>query len=380
MNPYLSRDEKEHFIRLTCLRLIIEQAIETYNGLKSTDKTFLSELRHARTRLDKALTIRSDALDKSAKEDLIKSVAKLQLMFLPTPEAKKAHKEMLELKSVLPVELEDFNDWYEFVIESSCKVCSRPDYEECPARRVLSKYGVYPIDPEAVGKCQYSYAEGVVGPVPQPDPATAGDQSEKANDLLKETTAIEIDVTPELAASLEAAAKDPGPASTLIEGWKPIITELLPVTFGLMNGSKLELDLPKHMAIVLLEELRRPGRLSRGLCARHVDNELIAVDMQEVVVMLVSGLEDGEWVNEQIKPATENPFQEDGERERYRVECKCGVEYFCSMNPGRTKARCRDCKATVFADRQVDPVTDPLDGVAAVLMTNRYWVEKTVGA
>ena len=64
MNAYLSREEREQYIRLTCLRVVIDNAIETYSGLKNIDKPFISDLKHARTRLDKALNIRLEALDR----------------------------------------------------------------------------------------------------------------------------------------------------------------------------------------------------------------------------------------------------------------------------------------------------------------------------
>ena len=95
MNAYLSREEREQYIRLTCLRVVIDDAIGTYSGLKNIDKPFLSELKHARTRLDKALNIRLEALDPEANQNLYRAASKLKLMFMATPEAKKATQEML---------------------------------------------------------------------------------------------------------------------------------------------------------------------------------------------------------------------------------------------------------------------------------------------
>ena len=152
----------------------------------------------------------------------------------------------------------------------------------------------------------------------------------------------------------------------------------VPVTIGLASGNKLELSLSERMASNLLAEIRKMNRSSRALCSDHVDGELIVIDMQEVVTLQVVGLEEGSW--QRPAPSFSRPdpteYIDDGVRERYRVECKCGLEYFCSMNTGREKARCRDCQATVFADRQAEPVTDPLDGTQATLLTNRYWVER----
>lgn len=161
MNSYLSRDEKENFVRLLCLAVQLEKAIDTYAGLSSTDKSFLAELRHARTRIEKATKMRRAALTPADDDKLIRDVSRVHLMFLPTPEAKKAHEETLKLKSTIPMDGGDMNDWYEFVIDTTCKVCRRADYVDCVARRILTTYGVWPVDPGACGKCQYSYQDDV---------------------------------------------------------------------------------------------------------------------------------------------------------------------------------------------------------------------------
>lgn len=161
MNPYVSKEEKANLVRLMVLQPLLSELITVYAGLKSTDKKFLTELKHGQTRLKKAVDIRLDDLEPDAMENLTKSVAKMHLMFLPTPEAKKAHKEAQEIRTHFPMAMDDFEDWYGFVIEHTCKTCARADYEECAARRVLTKYDVFPVDPEAKGKCQYSYTDSV---------------------------------------------------------------------------------------------------------------------------------------------------------------------------------------------------------------------------
>lgn len=125
MNSYLSRDEKENIVRLMTLRFQLEKVIELYSCLKNVDKNFLSELRHARTRLENSADIRLAYLDEQAKENLMASIAKLRIMFMATPEAIQANKDMLQLKSTLPINVEDFQDWFEFVIEHSCKNAPR---------------------------------------------------------------------------------------------------------------------------------------------------------------------------------------------------------------------------------------------------------------
>jgi hypothetical protein len=157
MNAYLSREEKANYIRATALAAQLELTIDSYASAKNTDPEFLKYLRMGRTMLTKALIMRSDALDIDVKNEFAKQVSRLELICAATPEAKKAHKELLELQTTLPMELQDFEDWYESVIETTCKKCLCEDFTECKTRRVLVKYGVYPIDPGAIEKCQYSY-------------------------------------------------------------------------------------------------------------------------------------------------------------------------------------------------------------------------------
>ncbi|MPN22746.1 hypothetical protein SDC9_170129 [bioreactor metagenome] len=169
MKPYLSRDEKEYFIRLSAMMVLLEEAIASYAKANSTDKEFLKLLRTGRTNLQKALQLRGSALEPSAKQEFLKQSGRLEFMCLPKPEALKANKELLALRSVLPMKIQDFEDWYSVVIEGTCKVCQREDYAECLARRVMTDYGVYPVNPDAVSTCQYSYIDeepqgvGIVG-------------------------------------------------------------------------------------------------------------------------------------------------------------------------------------------------------------------------
>jgi hypothetical protein len=411
MNQYLSRDEKENLVRLMTLRVQLEKVIELYSGLKNVDKKFLSELRHARTRLEKSADIRLAYLDDKAKENLLISISKIRIMFMATPEAIKANKEMLQLKSTLPIDVEDFQDWYEFVIEQSCKTCTRADYTACAARRVLSKYDVVPVDPEAKEKCQYSYASDLAvsesatrGLVEKPEFANLGTELEALQLRVSEYDRLKMVINDIL------HPKGDGPVNpsmcdivAYIRGdWNQFTKEIqelrnqvekmqgirpeeddtdlnyeedsLPVTLVLNNGLKIVMSLPEHMTECLIEEIQRPNRLSRSICAKFVEDEFVAIDMQEVVGMSVSGMPEINWA-ERIKQAP-MIYETSGEPERYRVECKCGTEYFCTMNATRPKARCRDCQSIVFADRQVDKITDSSDGSEATLLTNRYFVSQ----
>ncbi|MCC5468576.1 DUF5651 domain-containing protein [Pelosinus baikalensis] len=422
MNQYLSRDEKENLVRLMTLRVQLEKVIELYSGLKNVDKKFLSELRHARTRLEKSADIRLGYLDEQAKENLMVSISKLRIMFMATPEAIQANKDMLQLKSTLPIDVEDFQDWYGFVIEHSCKTCTKADYKECAARRVLSKYDVVPVDPEAQEKCQYSYASDLApetdtpGLIEKPEFANIGAELEALQLRVSEYDRLKIvindilhpngdgpanpsmcDIVAFIRSDWDRFAKEAQELRKQLEELQvkyDLLTESsgvqksgaaeedldceddgLPVTLVLNHGLKTVMHLPKHMIECLITEIKRPSRFSRSICAKFVDDEFVAIDMQEVVAMRVSGLEDIEW----SKPGVvQTQTTSTTEQERYRIECSCGAEYFANMYNGfpggRTKGRCRECQSTVFADRQVDKIPDPSDGVEATLLTNRYFV------
>jgi len=133
MNPYVSANEKAQLIRVILMKDVLKDAIDIYASLDSTDKIFLAELRHGRTRIEKAVKLRRLALENDADDKLLTAAAKLEPMFLARPEARKAHKEALELRSTVPIDIDDLQDWYGFVIESTCKSCTKTDYQECSA-------------------------------------------------------------------------------------------------------------------------------------------------------------------------------------------------------------------------------------------------------
>lgn len=463
MNAYLSKEEKHHFIRLSALALLIEPIIDEYSQAKSTDKDFLKYLRMGSTLINKALEMRGAALEKDAKADFVKQVRRLEFICVPTLEAKKAHAELLTLRSTIPMEIEDFQDWYSAVIETTCKRCYTDNFAECPIRKVLSKYGVYPIDPEAKGKCQYSYVgtpeaeelQPVEGPMAVPadvyNAALAAvkgkenainelyvplikqlqdeinnaktqlvdilyledDRPENPSldeliscvkesfqncdaqdhDQMEEIRSLRAQVA-ETEGKLLAAKDEIERLDTLVEDISEVeqerdkfrhqVTELesqlqaavaaqeqpkeeYPVTIYLAGGGEFEYLLPARMAEVMIKEIQQP-RHSRSTCAQYAGGYLVAIDLQEVVALHVDKLPPGDWVKQ--KAVQDVP----GQQEKYRVECKCGAEYFIELAAGKTKAWCRECRTAVFADRKAEVQT--ADGASATLLTNRYWVER----
>jgi len=176
----------------------------------------------------------------------------------------------------------------------------------------------------------------------------------EAADLVHDSPEIVNDVL-----EVEQPAVEPDPEVKKVAQPKVVQVKLV-----LISGNKLEIELPERMVSSMLEELKRHQRQYRGILANHIGGELIAVDMQEVVMMQASGLD--------TKLPTPTPVIES---ERYKVECRCGTEYFCVLGAERVRARCRSCNEIVFADRNVEKIPDPRDGESSTLMTNKYFVE-----
>lgn len=59
----------------------------------------------------------------------------------------------------------------------------------------------------------------------------------------------------------------------------------------------------------------------------------------------------------------------------YKIECKCGTEYFCKLYADSDSANCKECGERVFLDKNADPQLDKY-GQSAKIMTNKYYVTR----
>lgn len=435
MNPYLSKDERESFVRLNTLAKIIEVIIRQYETVKSTDKTYLKFLRSAYTWLMKGLELRIEHLEESEKVRFYEQVLKLELIFVPSDKAKKEYADLRALKTTFAMSVEDFEDWYSFVIEATCKTCARTDYEECPARKVLSKYGVFPIDPSAKGRCQFSYGEALVNNHDSSDsvklnqlwqqidemdaqlaeydrlkteingilhPDGEGPESPSMCDLvayiradyrhfrnndldqteqIRELTAVNNSMRQEIVSFKKALAESEVTIKKLQSENQELLSQytnsLEPETF---NEYPVTIGLASggEFEYCLPEHMTKlliaeiqRPKNYRSICAQYVTGQFVAVDLQDVVSLQVKDLPPGDWVKNRIAESSVRELPQ--ETERFKIECKCGSEYAASMVAGRTKAKCRDCQSAVFADREAKSIVDN-DGTPAILMTNRYFV------
>lgn len=374
MNPYLSRDEKASFVQLEALANTQESVLEIYQKTKSTNSDFLKYLRTSQTWLKKAIALRKSFLSEDAKLDFIKQASRLKLIFVRSDVAKKEYADLKELSENFVMPITDFEDWYAEVIEHACRTCSRMDWVNCKMHYLMTKYGVYPIDPEARTKCPYSYIDAEQADLDKQKLQEV--ESEKVHE--KETIqSKEVAVTTDETVDLD----QPNSGNDDLQ-------ETVSAEITLASGVQIDFYLTPYMAKQLLQDMKSMPKQSRPICASHVGDELIAIDTQDIAIFKVNGL--GECDLEQIRAWNTNAIQISNapagnknaissriETAAYKIECKCGAEYVCYLGSDRYKARCRECSAFVFRD---EAIKEPLDdGKEATLMTNRYFVQRDEG-
>jgi hypothetical protein len=366
MNPYVSQTERENLIRLLVVQPILQEIIKVYAGQDGTDKKFIGDLRHARTRMDKAIDARRSFLDPDADERLRKSVGRLQLLFMPTPEAKKAHKEMLELKSNFPMDVSDFGDWYSFVIETTCKTCIRTEYEECPARRVLAKYDVHAIDSGATNKCQYSYvgtpeAETLAAEIDaETVPTEKYNQAVAELNVMTERFEQSVQRCSELEQRLEESKAPSQELIELSERYKELATDFDSLTVKVKSEYLPEFE-RQRARIAEMEEVN--ATVIMAVAAHETAKEKMVEAMAKLFKQPVSAPQP---VREEkkIPDPVISPIQQ------YKIECKCGASYHCRMSGGRENANCRTCNAVVHAAPE-EKRHNPFGEGSVIVLTNR---------
>ena len=82
------------------------------------------------------------------------------------------------------------------------------------------------------------------------------------------------------------------------------------------------------------------------------------------------------------EPLTYNPakpilpeMDQEVPKDLYKVECKCGADYFCRLYNDTSKCRCRDCGETVYVDKFAPQRTGD-NRIPATLATNKYRVSQ----
>ena len=345
MNAYLSKQENEHFIRLNVLAQQMETVLGQYQNSKNLDKEFAKCLKTSKTWLLKGLEIRIKYLDKDTRQKLLKQYKDLELIFVPTREAKKVYQELENDITQVHMSKNDFEDWYCEVIEHTCKNCDSSDFTGCRIREILSSAGIYPVNVGATTVCQYSYIEN--------QEILAEIQKHKiekqlilAEKLAEEKNNKKIEET--------STMQEPEELEKIKEGH-------IKVEMWLKNGQYQKHVLPQRMASNILSEFEKPK--GGAVTALHIDNQLLVIDTQDIVTVKIDNIsvEMNRYLQTPVYPEQSN------EKEIYKVECKCGAEYTCNLPKWKTQARCRQCNQAVFYDKTA--------GEEMPLLTNNYYVE-----
>jgi hypothetical protein len=150
-------------------------------------------------------------------------------------------------------------------------------------------------------------------------------------------------------------------------------------------------------------EFRTDSRVAEAIAMHHQDGGVfysiedhrgLSIDLKNVIAVQVDQLRPAVPVDRPpVKPLeskpvplTYNPAKppplgsgQEVPKELYKVECKCGTEYFCRLFNDTTKCRCKECNDTVFVDKFAPQRTGD-NGQPATLVTNRYRVPFVEGA
>lgn len=350
-------DKKKNMIRLLVLQPVVEELTQAYTEDENIDKKFLAELRQSRTRLNKAIELQCSSLGKEISDELIQEASKLQVMVLGEPESGELQPSFVD---VVPTEVYTLA-----VSQFAAREAHLAEYKQ----ELIDILYLEDDRPENLSM------EEIIACLRQ----TCHDFEKQDREQMEEIRELrgQINILQGILAGAEGRIDDlekqAAEYAEAAAAAQEVPKEEYPVSIGLASGGEFEYVLPAAMTEAMIREIQQP-RHSRSTCAQYAGGRLVAIDLQEVVAIHVDKLPQGDWVKK--KAAAESNVSAQSELERYRVECKCGSEYFADMNTGRSKAWCRTCKGAVFADRQADKVTDPSDGVEATLLTNLYWVER----
>lgn len=350
MNSYLSREEKTTFVRLVTILGTADQIFKGYGQSKNPDKEFMKSLKTGLTWLKKAITYRQGFLDEDAAYNFAKQVSKLEpIIFVPSDKAKKEYEEINKFQNQFIMSIDDFNDWYALVIEKTCKTCDGQEYRKCRLRQLLSRYGVYPLNPEAKTVCQYSYVEA---------PADAQKLEPKnifAKDDLIEPLMVENAKPTESNEVIEKESQ---------EKTKPIQDKDIACYIVFKNGEKINRFLPKEFAELIYQGFK--GMNNRPICSARIDNSVFAIDTQEIAALHIDSMEDlpPDEFTEHREISSRQSY---AEKKLYRVECSCGQKYFAAL-VYNSKTCCRACHGKL---KNADQVIYTDEGMEATVLVDQ---------
>jgi hypothetical protein len=157
---YLNKAEKQTALTIASLQTYMEDKVakwEQYNA----PKELLKNARYAVTYTKKMLQCLLVPLDLEERAKLVLETRKMQCVVMYNKDAEREYRRLLEMESVTPVETEDLYDIAEQAI-NICVQCEKtgPEADNCNLRRIMLKYHIEPLDPEAPPcRCPYKYKD-----------------------------------------------------------------------------------------------------------------------------------------------------------------------------------------------------------------------------
>ena len=350
MNSYLSRHEKSNFVRLSACLGLANEIVGEYEKSKNPDRDFMRYLKTGMTWLLKAVNRRKEFLDQDAALDFAKQCSRLEpIIFVPNDKARKEFEDIRKIQNMIVMSREDFEDWYGMVIPYTCEKCDGKKCKDtCKLRIMLAKYGAYPVNPEAVDTCQYSYADSDVSEIKQP--------------------LQQDDISPEDKAAADAALQEvvAGAANPVVENVpndemtvpNPVVpdependTEFCSTLIQMDSGRDIDIELPKAAAENLCKVFNAH---LRPVYAYFHDGDIFEVDLAKAEAVRCNGV--GEIVlQENHKPTVRQDERDFTKKKNVHIRCKsCDAEYDDQVPEFFTRVKCRECGRWIYFN-DLDP-------------------------
>lgn len=138
MKTYLNNDEKLDTLRLITFHVNVDNMVQKWEKI-SRNKEIVKYLKTIRTLMDKVNRMITEPLDPKEKKKIVEFAGKLDTVTIYTAEAKQKYKEMLEMDTKTPIDINELYDFYEVTAEY-CRLLCKDNPEQCKVRDFLIKW------------------------------------------------------------------------------------------------------------------------------------------------------------------------------------------------------------------------------------------------
>lgn len=341
MNPYLSKQEKSNLVRLSVCLGLANEIIDEYAKAKEPDRDFMRYLKTGMTWMMKAVNRRTEFLDADAALDFAKQCSRIEpIIFVPNDKARKQFEEIRKIQGMITMSKKDLEEWYGMVIPFTCEKCDGKCKDSCMLRVLLAKYGMFPVNPNAVDVCQYSYADAdsdiskIKHPLQQDD--ISPEDKEVADEALREIAEESSDMVKNIPDEEKESDEDESEE------------ELCGTVIHMTSGRDIEINLP----MVAAENICRVFHDHiRPVYAYVHDGDIFEVDLAKAEAIRCNGVGDIDLQAYQ-KPRSVHPNarpeRDFTTKKSVHVSCQCGAEYDSQVPDSFTRVKCRDCGRWVY--------------------------------